>query len=63
MRQDRTREVITRLLEEPRPGSIVALADHLWREIRAECAAMGIYHLLEKGDLIAFRGFLEEQVR
>jgi DNA-binding NarL/FixJ family response regulator len=63
MRQGGTREVVTRLLEDARPGTLVALGDHLWREIRAECETMGIHHLLEKGDVIAFRGFLEEQVR
>jgi hypothetical protein len=63
LRQDGTREVVTRLLEEARPGTLVALGDHLWRETRTQCAAMGIHQLLEKGDVIAFRSFLEEQVR
>lgn len=55
--------VIQRLLSEPRPGTVVALGDHLWREVRERCAGMGVYHLLEKGDLIAFRGFVEERAR
>jgi DNA-binding NarL/FixJ family response regulator len=58
-----TKEVVQRLLSQPRPGTVVALGAHLWREIRSECAKMGVYHLLEKGDLIAFQGFLEEQLR
>jgi DNA-binding NarL/FixJ family response regulator len=58
-----TTQVVQRLLEDPTPGRLVALGDHLWRETRAECAAMGIHELLEKGDVIAFRGFLEQQVR
>jgi DNA-binding NarL/FixJ family response regulator len=56
-------EVVQRLLSQPRPGTVVALGAHLWQEIRAQCAQIGVYHLLEKGDLIAFQGFLEEQLR
>lgn len=56
-------DVVRRLLSQPRPGTVVALGAHLWKEIRQECAQRGVYHLLEKGDVIAFRGFLEEQVR
>lgn len=63
LKQDGTPQVVTRLLEDPRPGRLVALGDHLWRETRAHCATMGIHELLEKGDVIAFRGFLEQQVR
>ncbi len=55
--------VVRHLLSRPHPGTIVALGDHLWQEIRERCAAIGVYHLLEKGDLVAYRGFLEEQVR
>ncbi|MFI4928282.1 MAG: hypothetical protein ACHP7E_11450 [Burkholderiales bacterium] len=55
--------LVQRLLSATRPGTVVALGAHLWQEIRQDCACMGVYHLLEKGDLIAFRGFLEEQVR
>ena len=58
-----SKEIIERLLAQPRPGTIVALGPHLWKETRAQCAQMGVYHLLEKGDLIAFQGFLEEQLR
>ena len=58
-----TRDVVQRLLSGPKPGSVVALGPHLWQETRASCAQMGMYHLLEKGDLIAFRGFLEEKAR
>jgi response regulator of citrate/malate metabolism len=56
-------ELVQRLLSEPRPGTVVAIGAHLWKEIRQECAKFGVYHLLEKGDIVAFRGFLEEQVR
>lgn len=56
-------EVVQHLLSEPLPGTVVALGDHLWREVRQRCAAMGVHHLLEKGDVIAFRSFLEELVR
>lgn len=57
------KDVVQRLLSQQRPGTVVALGPHLWKEIKAQCAQMGVYHLLEKGDLIAFQGFLEEQVR
>ena len=60
---DGTRQAVARLLEDPRPGRLVALGDHLWRETRAECAALGIHDLLEKGDVLAFRSFLEQQLR
>jgi DNA-binding NarL/FixJ family response regulator len=63
LKRDGTREVVGRLLEDRRPGRLVALGDHLWRETRAECAALGIQDLLEKGDMLAFRSFLEQQVR
>jgi len=56
-------DLIRRLLSQQRPGSIVALGAHLWKEIREDCARMGVYHLLEKGDPIAFNGFLEDLVR
>lgn len=56
-------DLVRRLMSQPRPGTVVALGAHLWREIREECAKMGVYQLLEKGDLIAFRGVLEERVR
>jgi DNA-binding NarL/FixJ family response regulator len=57
------RELVQRLLSQPKPGTVVALGAHLWKEIREECRQMGVYHLLEKGDLVAFRGFLEDLVR
>jgi DNA-binding NarL/FixJ family response regulator len=60
--QGGTQDVVRRLLSQPRPGTVVALGAHLWKETRAECAQMGIHHLLEKGDIVAFRSFLEEQV-
>jgi len=57
------RDVVRRLLGQQRPGTVVALGAHLWKETREQCAGMGVYHLLEKGDLIAFQGFLEQQLR
>ena len=52
-------DLVQRLLSQPRPGTVVAVGDHLWREVREKCRAMGMYDLLEKGDVIAFRGYLE----
>jgi len=61
--EDGAADVVRRLLSQPKPGTVVALGAHLWKETREVCAQMGVYHLLEKGDVVAFRGFLEEQVR
>ena len=63
LKQDGAKVVVDRIMTEARVATVVAIGDHLWREIRAQCSAMGIAHLLEKGDIIAFRSFLEEQVR
>jgi len=63
LKDDGAKVVVERIMTEARVATVVALGDHLWREIRAQCSAMGIAHLLEKGDIIAFRSFLEEQVR
>lgn len=63
LKQGTWQEVVARLHEQERAGTVVALGDHLWREVRELCAKHGIHHLLEKGDLIALRGFLEQQVR
>jgi DNA-binding NarL/FixJ family response regulator len=56
-------EVIQRLLSEARPGTVVALGDHMWKEVREKCAAIGVYHLLEKGDLVALRAFIDEHAQ
>ena len=56
-------EAVQRLLSQRRAGTLVALVDHLWREVRERCTALGVYHLLEKGDLVAFRSFLQDRVR
>jgi DNA-binding NarL/FixJ family response regulator len=55
-------ELVQRLLAQPRPGTVVALGDHLWREVRAHCDAIGAHELLEKGDIAAFRGYLEARM-
>jgi DNA-binding NarL/FixJ family response regulator len=55
-------ELIERLLTQPRAGHVVAIGDHLWREVREKCAGLGVTDLLEKGDVIAFRSFLEAKV-
>jgi hypothetical protein len=52
-------EDVLRRLSPPRAGTVVGVVDHLWREVRERCAAMGASSILEKGDLVAFRGDLE----
>ena len=56
-------ELVQRLLSQPRPGTVVAVGEHLWREVREKCGALGIADLLEKGDVVAFRGYLETRVQ
>lgn len=56
-------ELVRYLLGQPRPGEVVALGEHLWREVREACAALGVRQLLEKGDLVALRDFLEQRLR
>lgn len=56
-------DLVARLHGQERAGTLVALGDHLWREVRELCATHGIYHLLEKGDIVALRDFLEKQLR
>jgi len=56
-------ELVHRLLSQPRPGTVVAVTDHLWREVREKCRALGVVELLEKGDVIAFRGYLEAKAQ
>jgi hypothetical protein len=56
-------EAVGRLLAARRPGVVVGLVDHLWREVRAASAAIGVMHIIEKGDLIALRDDLEGRAR
>jgi hypothetical protein len=42
---------------------VVGLVDHLWRAVRAASAAIGVMHIIEKGDLIALRDDLEGRAR
>ena len=61
--QGASEELVERLLSQPRAGHVVAIGDHLWREVRDQCTAMGVTDLLEKGDVIAFRSFLEAKLQ
>jgi DNA-binding NarL/FixJ family response regulator len=56
-------DILKRLLSQQRPGTVIGISDHLWKEVRARCAAMGVSDIVEKGDLIAFRGDLEARLR
>lgn len=58
-----SQDLVQRLQAQPRPGTVVALVPHVWEEVRADCARRGIHRMLEKGDIIAFRGFLEQEAR
>ena len=44
-------------------GVFVAIVDHLWKEVRERCAGIGIYDIVERGDLVAFQDNLEKHVR
>lgn len=63
LQRGKAQDLVRELLAEPRPGTIVGLSDHMWREVRDACAAMGVYAIVEKGDLPAFRDDLEKRVR
>jgi hypothetical protein len=63
LRRGKAEDVVRRVQQQERAGTVIALGDHLWREVRESCATMGIFQLLEKGDVLAFRSFLEEKVR
>ena len=44
-------------------GAFVAIVDHLWKEVRARCAGIGIHDIVERGDLVAFQDNLEKHIR
>ena len=56
-------DVVRGLQRTPHAGTIVGVCAHLWREEREKCAAIGVHHIVEKGDLIAFQGELEARGR
>ena len=56
-------DVVRSLQGSPHGGTIVGVVAHLWREERERCNAMGVQHIVEKGDLIAFQGELEARAR
>jgi hypothetical protein len=53
-------EAVASLLAQPRPGEVVALGAARWPEMQEACATMGIHRILDRGNLMAFRGFLQE---
>jgi hypothetical protein len=55
-------DLVRRLVAQPRAGLVVAVVDHLWREVREKCTALGASDLVEKGDVIAFRSYLESRL-
>jgi len=55
---------VVRSLQGPaHTGTVVGVCDHLWREVRERCSAIGVRDIIEKGDLIAFQGDLEARAR
>ena len=54
--------LIQRLVDSPRGGTVVGITNHLWREVREHCAQLGVYDIVEKGDVVAFRSDLEARV-
>jgi DNA-binding NarL/FixJ family response regulator len=58
-----SKELVQRLLSTQQPGTIVGLVDHLWKEVRESCAAMGIRDIVEKGDLVSYQDNLERRLR
>ena len=56
-------DVVSSLQGSPHAGTVVGVCAHLWREERERCSAIGVQHIVEKGDLIAFQGELEARAR
>jgi DNA-binding NarL/FixJ family response regulator len=53
-------DAVASLLAQPGPGEVVALGASRWPEMQEACATMGIQRILDRGNLMAFRGFLQE---
>lgn len=56
-------EAVTHLLAQPHPGEVVALGVSRWPEMQQACASIGVQRILDRGNLQAFRGFLQEYVQ
>lgn len=60
LRRGRPATVVESLLADPAAGEVVALGECRWPEMQEACAAMGVHRLINRGDLKALRGCLEE---
>jgi hypothetical protein len=56
-------DAVRRLQASRRPGVVIGLVDHMWQEVRDKAAALGVNHIVEKGDLIGLRDDLERRLR
>jgi hypothetical protein len=56
-------DAIRRLMASHRPGVVIGVVDHMWREVREKAATIGVHHIVEKGDLVALRDDLERHLR
>lgn len=60
LRNGRPTEAIGSLFAQEQPGQVVALGPVQLPEMHEACAAVGIRHLVNRGDLAAARRFLED---
>jgi DNA-binding NarL/FixJ family response regulator len=63
MRNGSSEEVVRCLHAATRPGTVIGVCNHLWREEREKCAKLGVHSIIEKGDLIAFQDDVERRSR
>jgi hypothetical protein len=56
-------DAVRRLQASRRPGVVIGLVAHMWQEVREKAAALGVNHIVEKGDMIALRDDLERRLR
>lgn len=60
LRNGRPTDAIASLLGQDHPGQVVALGPLQLPEMHEACAAIGVRHLLHRGDLAALRRFLDD---
>ena len=54
--------LVKHLRSSPRAGTVIGISAHLWKEVRARLATLGVSDIIEKGDVVAFRGDLEARL-
>lgn len=58
MRAGSPSQVVTFLLSQDRPGTVVLLGDARWAQMQQACEVLGAARVIDRGDVAAFRDFL-----